>query len=87
MVEEGPAGSTQISNGPLSQTGPSIGGFSVKTTEDQVSRGLPYSIPGILHFIQHEWARFEMERSQWEVEKAELQVSLINKFYTNTVLR
>ena len=34
-----------------------------------------YSIPGILHFIQHEWARFEMERSQWEVERAELQVS------------
>ena len=33
-----------------------------------------YSIPGILHFIQHEWARFEMERAQWEVERAELQV-------------
>lgn len=36
---------------------------------------LHYSIPGILHFLQHEWSRFEMERSQWEVEKAELQVS------------
>lgn len=34
-----------------------------------------YTIPGILHFIQHEWARFEMERAQWEVERAELQVS------------
>ena len=34
-----------------------------------------YSIPGILHFIQHEWARFEMERSQWDVERAELQVT------------
>lgn len=33
-----------------------------------------YSIPGILHFLQHEWARFEVERSQWEVERAELQV-------------
>lgn len=36
---------------------------------------IQYSIPGILHFIQHEWARFEMERSQWEVDKAELNVS------------
>ena len=36
--------------------------------------GLQYSIPGILHFLQHEWARFEMERGQWDVEKAELQV-------------
>lgn len=34
-----------------------------------------YSIPGILHFLQHEWARFELERAQWEVERAELQVS------------
>nr|XP_033469920.1 striatin-like [Epinephelus lanceolatus] len=32
-----------------------------------------YSIPGILHFLQHEWARFEVERAQWEVERAELQ--------------
>ena len=36
---------------------------------------LNYSIPGILHFLQHEWSRFEMERGQWEVERAELQVS------------
>lgn len=33
-----------------------------------------YSIPGILHFLQHEWARFEVERAQWDVERAELQV-------------
>ncbi|KAJ8365956.1 hypothetical protein SKAU_G00147870 [Synaphobranchus kaupii] len=33
-----------------------------------------YSIPGILHFLQHEWARFEVERAQWEVERAELQL-------------
>lgn len=35
-----------------------------------------YSIPGILHFLQHEWARFEVERAQWDVERAELQVIL-----------
>lgn len=34
-----------------------------------------YTIPGILHFIQHEWSRFELERSQWDVDRAELQVS------------
>lgn len=37
-----------------------------------------YTIPGILHYIQHEWARFEMERAHWEVERAELQVSLVS---------
>ncbi|XP_046737972.1 striatin [Diprion similis] len=35
-----------------------------------------YSIPGILHFIQHEWARFELERSQWEVDRAEFQARI-----------
>ncbi|OQR70209.1 striatin-3-like [Tropilaelaps mercedesae] len=35
-----------------------------------------YSIPGILHFIQHEWSRFELERAQWEVERTELQTRI-----------
>lgn len=34
-----------------------------------------YTIPGVLHFLQHEWTRFELERSQWDVDRAELQVS------------
>lgn len=41
-----------------------------------------YSIPGILHFLQHEWARFEVERAQWEVERAELQVKKLHFFCT-----
>ncbi|XP_055847584.1 striatin-3 isoform X2 [Episyrphus balteatus] len=35
-----------------------------------------YTIPGILHFIEHEWARFELERSQWDVDRAELQARI-----------
>ncbi|XP_066494230.1 basic salivary proline-rich protein 4-like [Tiliqua scincoides] len=35
------------------------------------------SLPGILHFIQHEWARFEAEKSRWEAERAELQVGAL----------
>ncbi|XP_060708461.1 striatin [Hemiscyllium ocellatum] len=35
-----------------------------------------YNIPGILHFLQHEWARFEVERTQWEVDRAELQAQI-----------
>lgn len=33
-----------------------------------------YTVPGILHHLQHEWTRFEIERQQWETERAELQV-------------
>ncbi|KAM9490606.1 striatin isoform 3-T3 [Salvelinus alpinus] len=35
-----------------------------------------YNIPGILHFLQHEWARYEVDRAQWEVERAELQAQI-----------
>lgn len=35
-----------------------------------------YTIPGILHFIKHEWSRFEKEKANWEVERAELQVHI-----------
>ena len=49
--------------------------------------GMHYTIPGILHFLQHEWSRFEMERSQWEVEKAELQVNTIHRHFTYYYLR
>ncbi|OAD61332.1 Striatin-3 [Eufriesea mexicana] len=33
-------------------------------------------MPGILHFIQHEWTRIELERSQWELDKAEFQARI-----------
>ncbi|XP_040524729.1 striatin isoform X5 [Gallus gallus] len=35
-----------------------------------------YSVPGILHFLQHEWGRFEAERAEWEAERAELQAQI-----------
>merc|ERR1719348_2244681 len=63
--------------------GPQQGGQGGQGQQQQMNKAVEennvrnqYSIPGILHFIQHEWARFEMERSQWEVEKAELQARI-----------
>ncbi|XP_032365018.1 striatin-4 [Etheostoma spectabile] len=50
------------------------GGVMVPHQQDELPRPQQqYTIPGILHYIQHEWARFEMERAHWEVERAELQ--------------
>lgn len=40
--------------------------------QQQQNQQPPYTIPGILHYIQYEWHRFEAERQEWEVEKAEL---------------
>lgn len=54
------------------------GGGLGKDTAAALNR-CQYTIPGVLHFIQHEWAKFEMERAQWEMEKADLlaQVSFL----------
>ena len=71
-MEDGP-GSHHVQYGSNSAV-MSIG--ANKQPEDQATRQ-QYSMPGILHFLQTEWARFEMERSQWEVERAELQVNFV----------
>lgn len=74
-MEDGPNSAPH--NGQLGPSGVGTSSSSVKVNNsDDNNPRLQYSIPGILHFIQHEWARFEMERSQWEVERAELQVIL-----------
>ncbi|KAF1375254.1 hypothetical protein PFLUV_G00237670 [Perca fluviatilis] len=53
------------------------GGIMVPHQQDELPRPQQqYTIPGILHYIQHEWARFEMERAHWEVERAELQARI-----------
>ncbi|XP_059471792.1 striatin [Neocloeon triangulifer] len=65
--------SSQNHNGQLD---PSGGGNVSNKQNDDGNQRTQYSIPGILHFIQHEWAKFELERSQWEVERAELQARI-----------
>ncbi|KAJ7990917.1 hypothetical protein DPEC_G00291860 [Dallia pectoralis] len=52
------------------------GGSGMGQQQDEMPRPQQYTIPGILHYIQHEWARFEMERAHWEVERAELQARI-----------
>ena len=44
---------------------------------DESGREQPtYTLPGVLHFIKHEWAKFERERATWDSERAEFQVRL-----------
>lgn len=53
------------------------GGFGQKgdNGDGGVNNKVKYTMPGVLHFIQHEWSNFELERSHWEIDRAELQVS------------
>ncbi|XP_054018328.1 striatin isoform X3 [Dryobates pubescens] len=53
------------------------GGVSASGPPPPVSASrAQYSVPGILHFLQHEWGRFEAERAEWEAERAELQAQI-----------
>ena len=38
---------------------------------------MEYTLPGVLHFLQAEWRKFERERNEWTIEKAELKVCKI----------
>lgn len=37
---------------------------------------LEYTLPGILHYLQTEWRRFEREKNEWTIERAELKVTI-----------
>ncbi|KAI9595439.1 WD40-repeat-containing domain protein [Syncephalis fuscata] len=36
-----------------------------------------YTLPGVLHYLQQEWRRFERERNEWEIERAELKAMMV----------
>ncbi|XP_076274324.1 connector of kinase to AP-1 [Rhynchophorus ferrugineus] len=71
-----PCGPATMEDTSLNQNGGQMGSQAANSTNNKQNEDSQqkthYSIPGILHFIQHEWARFELERSQWEVDRAEL---------------
>ena len=72
MDVEGPGNPRAGGNAALAATFPSNAGPG--GVPEQLSASTNYTIPGILHFIKHEWSRFEKEKAMWEVERAELQV-------------
>ncbi|XP_011374698.1 striatin-3 isoform X4 [Pteropus medius] len=77
--QQGPGGNMSLSpggNGAAGGGGPPASEGAGPAAGPELSRPQQYTIPGILHYIQHEWARFEMERAHWEVERAELQARI-----------
>lgn len=61
-----------------------LGGYDrneINNSIDQKESQVQYNIQSVLHFIQSEWTRLELQRSQWEMERAELQVIFIFRFY------
>uniref|UniRef100_A0A8C6GBX9 Striatin-3 n=1 Tax=Mus spicilegus TaxID=10103 RepID=A0A8C6GBX9_MUSSI len=77
--QQGPGGNLSLppgANGAPGGGGPPAAEAAGPPAGPELTRPQQYTIPGILHYIQHEWARFEMERAHWEVERAELQARI-----------
>lgn len=71
------AGQVQANSGPGGNASVGSGASGQSPQQGQQQSTSPsYSIPGILHYLQYEWQRFELERQQWMVEKAELQARI-----------
>ncbi|XP_026799231.1 striatin-4 isoform X2 [Pangasianodon hypophthalmus] len=73
------SGTGRNPNGPsvcvtASAAGPAPASFHPREQQDGEAVGL--SLPGILHFIQYEWGRFQAEKCRWEAERDELRAQV-----------
>lgn len=56
--------------------GMSQNGQMAGSNQETSSNGQPeYTLAGILHYLQSEWRRYERDRNEWEIERAEMRVS------------
>jgi striatin 1/3/4 len=57
-------------------------GFSAKNACTLVPQNFmtDYSLPGVLHFLQSEWRKFESLKNEWGIEKSDLlsQIVVLN---------
>ncbi|TSZ12231.1 Striatin-4 [Bagarius yarrelli] len=60
----------QSASVPASAAGAMPASLNPRELQDGETAGL--SLPGILHFIQYEWGRFQAEKYRWEAERDEL---------------
>lgn len=73
------SGTGRNPNGPSVSVAPSAAGAmpaSFHPREQQDGEAVGLSLPGILHFIQFEWGRFQAEKCRWEAERDELRAQV-----------
>jgi striatin 1/3/4 len=51
------------------------GGATTDGQSNSASGGAPeMNLASVLHFLQSEWRRWERDRNEWEIERAEMRV-------------
>lgn len=76
QLHQNGGGVGQLGGGSSSSSNTGLNNKQGDEKQSNGSKGPQYTMPGILHYIQHEFSRFEIERSQWDVDRAELQVNI-----------
>lgn len=77
------SGTGRNPNGPSGSVSAGAAGAmpaSVQPRGQQDAEAVGLSLPGILHFIQYEWGRFQAEKCRWEAERDELRVTALFMF-------
>ena len=41
--------------------------------------GQDFTLSSVLHFLQTEWRRYERDRNEWEIERAEMRVRRVSR--------
>lgn len=49
--------------------------------------GQDYTLSSVLHFLQTEWRRYERDRNEWEIERAEMRVRPACLFAQNSAFK
>ena len=62
-----PMNADQQSQQSVNSGGQPMAGNQTPASQSSAGGQPTYSIPGIVHYLQYEWQRFEMQRQQWEV--------------------
>lgn len=63
--------------GPQQQQGPSPSEIPLPPQSGQ-----DFTLSSVLHFLQTEWRRYERDRNEWEIERAEMRVCILNVLYS-----
>ena len=59
--------------GPQQQQGPQL-----SETPVPPQSGQDFTLSNVLHFLQTEWRRYERDRNEWEIERAEMRVRVVS---------
>lgn len=63
------------------QNGPGAGGVGGQDVPPPPLSGQDFTLSNVLHFLQSEWRKYERDRNEWEIERAEMRVRIISLYY------